>query len=104
MKVVSVQNEYNLGNRESERVLERCEKLGIAFLPGTRSAPARSSAPGEKRSEEAAGDAGPGRDRLAARQVARDAADPGTASIAHLEENMRAAGLRLGPDDVRALS
>src|SRR5215510_7422436 len=32
-KIVSVQNEYNLGNRSSEPVLERCEKLGIAFLP-----------------------------------------------------------------------
>jgi aryl-alcohol dehydrogenase-like predicted oxidoreductase len=29
---------------------------------------------------------------------------PGTASIAHLEENMRAAGLRLSAEDVRALS
>ena len=32
-KIVSVQNEYNLGNRSSEDVLDRCEKLGIAFLP-----------------------------------------------------------------------
>jgi aryl-alcohol dehydrogenase-like predicted oxidoreductase len=29
---------------------------------------------------------------------------PGTASIAHLEENMRAAGLRLSAEDGRALS
>jgi aryl-alcohol dehydrogenase-like predicted oxidoreductase len=29
---------------------------------------------------------------------------PGTASIAHLEENMRAAELRLSPQDLRALS
>src|SRR5688572_12795783 len=32
-KVVSVQNEYNLDNLESEPVLKHCEKLGIAFLP-----------------------------------------------------------------------
>jgi aryl-alcohol dehydrogenase-like predicted oxidoreductase len=32
-KVVSVQNEYNLDNRSSDDVVDRCEKLGIAFLP-----------------------------------------------------------------------
>jgi aryl-alcohol dehydrogenase-like predicted oxidoreductase len=31
--IVSVQNEYNLGNRSSEDVLKACERLGIAFLP-----------------------------------------------------------------------
>ena len=31
--VVSVQNEYHLGNRGSEDVLGACERLGIAFLP-----------------------------------------------------------------------
>jgi pyridoxine 4-dehydrogenase len=31
--IVSVQNEYNLDNLESEPVLKHCEKLGIAFLP-----------------------------------------------------------------------
>jgi aryl-alcohol dehydrogenase-like predicted oxidoreductase len=33
VEIASVQNEYNLGNRESEDVLERCEQAGIAFLP-----------------------------------------------------------------------
>ena len=32
-KVVSVQNEYNLDNRSSDDVVDRCEQLGIAFLP-----------------------------------------------------------------------
>jgi aryl-alcohol dehydrogenase-like predicted oxidoreductase len=32
-KIVSVQNEYNLDNRSSDDVVDRCEKLGIAFLP-----------------------------------------------------------------------
>src|ERR1044071_4028805 len=31
--IVSVQNEYNLGDRSSEPVLKECERLGIAFLP-----------------------------------------------------------------------
>jgi len=32
-KIVSVQNQYNLDNRSSDEVVDRCEKLGIAFLP-----------------------------------------------------------------------
>jgi aryl-alcohol dehydrogenase-like predicted oxidoreductase len=32
-KIVSVQNQYNLDNRSSDDVVDRCEKLGIAFLP-----------------------------------------------------------------------
>ena len=106
VQVVSVQNEYNLGNRESERVLERCEKLGIAFLPWyplgagavLRSSRVRSIA---KKLQ-----ATPAQVAIAW-LLARSPVMlpiPGTASIAHLEENLRAAGLRLGAEDVRALS
>src|SRR6266540_5228843 len=31
--IVSVQNRYNLGDRNSEDVLKACERLGIVFLP-----------------------------------------------------------------------
>lgn len=31
--IASVQNLYNVGNRQSEDVLEHCERLGIAFIP-----------------------------------------------------------------------
>lgn len=33
VEVVSVQNRYSVGDRRSERVLEACERDGIAFLP-----------------------------------------------------------------------
>ena len=106
VKVVSVQNEYNLGNRESERVLERCQKLGIAFVPWyplgagavLRSSKVKSAA---KKLQ-----ATPAQIAIAW-LLAKSAVMlpiPGTASIAHLEENMRAAELRLSPQDVRALS
>jgi aryl-alcohol dehydrogenase-like predicted oxidoreductase len=106
VKIVSVQNEYNLGNRESERVLERCEKLGIAFLPWyplgagavLRSSKVKSAA---KKLQATAAQV------AIAWLLAKSPVMlpiPGTASIAHLEENMRAAELRLSPDDVRALS
>lgn len=106
VKVVSVQNEYNLGNRQSERVLERCEKLGIAFLPwyplgaGAVLRSARVKAVAKKLGA-------PPSQVAIAWLLAKSPVMlpiPGTASIAHLEENMRAAGLRLAPEDMRALS
>jgi pyridoxine 4-dehydrogenase len=106
VQVVSVQNEYNLGNRESEPVLERCEELGIAFLPWyplgagalVRSAAVKNIA---KRLQ-----ATPAQVAIAW-LLAKSPVMlpiPGTASIKHLEENMRAAELRLSAQDVRALS
>jgi pyridoxine 4-dehydrogenase len=106
VKVVSVQNEYNLGNRESERVLERCGKLGIAFLPWyplgagdvLRSSKVRNM--GKKLQ------ATPAQVAIAW-LLAKSPVMlpiPGTASVAHLEENMRAAELRLSAEEVRALS
>jgi aryl-alcohol dehydrogenase-like predicted oxidoreductase len=87
-------------------VLERCEKLGIAFLPWyplgagavLRSSKVRNVA---KKLE-----ATPAQVAIAW-LLARSPVMlpiPGTASIAHLEENLRAAELRLGAQDVRALS
>jgi len=106
VSVVSVQNEYNLGNRESERVLERCEQLGIAFLPWyplgagqvLRSSKVRSIAKKLQATPAQIGIAW----LLAKSPVMLPI--PGTTSIAHLEENLRAAEVRLSAEDVRALS
>jgi pyridoxine 4-dehydrogenase len=86
VKVVSVQNRYNVVDRGSEDVLQACEKAGIAFIPWGPLAKRPPSA--ERRRERfargargdregarhrhAAGDA-----RLAARALEGDAADPG---------------------------
>ena len=104
--VVSVQNEYNLGNRESEPVLARCEKLGIAFLPWypLGAGAALRSAPVRKISEKTK--ATPAQVAIAW-LLARSPAMvpiPGTGSIAHLEENMGAAKLKLSKEDLAALA
>ncbi len=104
--IVSVQNEYNLGNRESEAVLRHCEKLGIAFLPWyplgagavLRSTKIRNFARKLQATPAQVAIAW----LLAKSPVMLPI--PGTASIAHLEENMRAASLRLGAEDLRAFS
>ncbi|HEX5768274.1 MAG TPA: aldo/keto reductase [Burkholderiales bacterium] len=106
VNVVSVQNEYNLGNRESEPVLERCEKLGIAFLPWYplgAGAVLRSARVKDMAKKLQATPAQVAIAWLLARSPVM-LPIPGTAAIKHLEENMRAAELRLAAEDVRALS
>ena len=103
--IVSVQNEYNLGYRQSEDVLKACERLGIAFLPWyplgagsvLKSSPIKKIASKLK--------ATPSQVALAW-LLARSPVMvpiPGTASIAHLEENCAAAQLALAPEDFAAL-
>jgi len=104
-KIVSVQNEYNLGNRESEPVLERCEQLGIAFLPWF---PLGAGAVLKStRMKNLSRKTGKSPAQLAlAWLLARSPAMlpiPGTGSLEHLEENMAAAGLRLSPEDFSQL-
>ncbi|HKU45507.1 MAG TPA: aldo/keto reductase [Burkholderiales bacterium] len=103
--IVSVQNEYNLGNRESEKVLEHCEKLGIAFLPwyplGAGGVLSHSKIKNVARKLQAT----PAQVALAW-LLARSPVMlpiPGTGSLEHLEENMAAAKLKLSKEDFAAL-
>jgi aryl-alcohol dehydrogenase-like predicted oxidoreductase len=103
--IVSVQNEYNLGDRSSEDVLAECERLGIAFLPWY---PLGAGA--VLRSQKVK--------QVAARLKATPAQVaiawllakspvmlpiPGTASLAHLEENVGAGKVKLSRQDMAAL-
>jgi len=103
--IVSVQNRYNLDDRAADDVLSACERLGIAFLPwfplGAGSA-LRSA--GVKRIA-ARVDATPAQ-VLLAWLLAKSPVMlpiPGTASLAHLEENAAAATLKLSAADLTAL-
>ena len=105
-KIVSVQNRYSLDDRNEEDVLAHCEKLGIAFLPwyplGAGSAVRASKI--KRVAKKARRRAGAGRDRMAARQIAGDAAPfPARGSLAHLEENMAAAKIQLSREDLAEL-
>jgi len=104
--IASVQNQYNLENRKSEDVLKACERLGVAFIPWY---PLGDGA--ALRSRGVKGLAG----RLGLRPAQVALAwllahspvmlpIPGTASIAHLEENTAAADLRIPPEDLAALN
>jgi aryl-alcohol dehydrogenase-like predicted oxidoreductase len=103
--VVSVQNEYNVGNRASQDVVAACEKAGIAFIPWFPLGNGRALR--SKRVAPVAARLGATPAQVAlAWLLARSPVMlpiPGTQSIDHLEENAAAAKIRLSPDDLAAL-
>ena len=103
--VVSVQNRYGLGDRSSEDVLQYCAKRGIAFLPWYPLG--AGEALGRARVKKIAQnlDATPAQ-VVIAWLLAKSPVMlpiPGTGNVAHLEENMAAAKLKLSKDDLAAL-
>ncbi len=105
VEIVSVQNNYNVGNRTSEPVLEYCEANGIAFIPyfpldgGDLAAnQALSSVAGRRNTTVW---------QIALAWLLRHSPAmlpiPGTSSVAHLEENVAATGLTLDDDEYRQL-
>ncbi|HEX8104315.1 MAG TPA: aldo/keto reductase [Solirubrobacteraceae bacterium] len=101
--IAAVQNEYSLGERGHDDVVDHCAREGIVFVPYF---PVR-------------GGAGPAVDSVAARHgVSANAVKlawllhrsptvlpiPGTLSIAHLRENLAALDLALDAEDLAALA
>ncbi|MEU4726076.1 aldo/keto reductase [Nonomuraea dietziae] len=103
--VASVQNRYNLLDREHEAVLDACAAAGIAFLPWRPVHPAVSAATAEIAAVAAELGATAAQVSLA---WLLDRSPvvlpiPGTGSIDHLLENVAAASLRLSVDQWRRL-
>ncbi len=96
--IVSVQNEYNLGNRKSEAVLEYCEREGIAFIPWFPVAAGKLAQPGGKLDELAKKHDATVSQLSLAWLLHRSPVMlpiPGTSSVQHLEENLKAADVTL---------
>ena len=106
VEVASVQNRYNVADRDSEDVLEVCESLGIGFIPWFPLATGRLAEP-----------AGP-LDRIAREHDATPAQIalawllarssmmlpiPGTSSIEHLEEDLAATRIELSLSEVEEI-
>jgi aryl-alcohol dehydrogenase-like predicted oxidoreductase len=105
--IVTVQNRYNLTDRASQDVLEHCEREGIGFIPWFPIASgelARSGGPVDDVVE--ATGAEPSQVALAwlLRRSPVMLPIPGTSSVAHLEDNCRAATIELSDDQVRELT
>ena len=106
IEIVSVQNQYNLGDRHHEDVVDYCTKHKLAFIPWFPVAAGKLARPG-----------GP----LDAAAKKHDATTaqlslawllhrspvilpiPGTSSVKHLEENIAAASLKLDSSEWKAI-
>src|SRR6184192_1403426 len=105
LPIVSVQNRYNITDRESEDVLRYCEKEKMGFLPW---APVGGSGRSSLTKSGTTLEAEAKRYNVNAVQLALAwllqkspvmLPIPGTSSLKHLDENMAAAKLQLTPDD-----
>jgi pyridoxine 4-dehydrogenase len=107
--VVSVQNRYNIADRGSDSVLEYCQQQGIAFIPWAplgSSRLAKGAGSGKALGQLAARLGASAGQAVIAWLLARSPVMlpiPGTSSVAHLEENVAAAAVRLTPEDLRDL-
>jgi aryl-alcohol dehydrogenase-like predicted oxidoreductase len=81
IKIVSVQNLYNVGDRQHEDVLQYCEKHGLAFIPWFPVAAGKLARPGGEL------------DQVAKRH----------GSTVSLEENLKAAQISLSAQDMKAI-
>ncbi len=104
--IVSVQNRYSLADRRHEETLNWCEQRGTAFLPWYPMAGGKLLKPDHPFSKALA--------EIAARYSVTPAQIslawllhrspvmlpiPGTSQVKHLEENIAAASLQIGPDE-----
>jgi aryl-alcohol dehydrogenase-like predicted oxidoreductase len=101
--VVSIQNRYNLQDRDSDPLIDLCEQETMAFLPW---APIREV--GDDPAIERLADAHQATPRqiVLAWMLARSPnvlPIPGTGTVAHLEENIGAAALKLTDAEVDAI-
>ncbi|TCM49117.1 aldo/keto reductase [Kribbella sp. VKM Ac-2568] len=104
--VVSVQNRYNLTDREHESVLDYCTQEGIAFIPWFPIANGSHATSVELAEMAAELDATPAQVSLAwlLHRSPVVVPIPGTKSEAHLTENVAAAQLRLSADQLARLT
>jgi len=106
VEIATVQNLYNLTNRQSEDVLDYCEQEGIGFIPWFPLAAGKLAEPGGPVADAAAHhDATPGQVALAwlLHRSPVMLPIPGTGSVAHLEENVAAAELHLSDEEIARL-
>jgi len=105
--IASVQNLYNLANRSAEKLLDHCEAEGIAFIPWFPLATGELARPGGPL-DALARRHGASASRLALAWLLRRSPVmlpiPGTSSVAHLEDNVAAAGLALTDGEFAELS
>jgi len=106
LPIVSVQNQYNIGNRKWEDTLTYCEKESLGFMPWSPIGGSRGLKAGDAL-DAAAKTHGVTVVQLALAWLLHRSPImlpiPGTSSVAHLEENVAAAKLKLTPEEWKAI-
>jgi pyridoxine 4-dehydrogenase len=106
-RIASVQNRYSLADRSSDGVLDACERLGVAFLPWNPLDVGRLARRGGPL-DAAASEHGATPAQIALAWLLARSPNmlpiPGTSAVAHLEENVAAAAIRLSPREVELLA
>jgi len=105
--ISTVQNLYNLSTRKSEKVLDHCTAQGIGFIPWYPIDAGKLAAEGGPVDDIAKSTGATPAQIALAWLLARSEVVlpiPGTSKVAHLEENLGAAGLHLTPEQVAQLT
>jgi pyridoxine 4-dehydrogenase len=106
VSIMTVQNRYNLVDRQSEDVLDYCEAHGIGFIPWFPVAAGQLTGPGGVVAD-VARDTGAKPSQVALAWLLRRSPAmlpiPGTSSVAHLEENCAAATVKLTDEQFKRL-
>lgn len=104
--IVSVQNRYNISDREHDPALKYAEEHNLGFIPWFPVAAGRLARPGGAM-DELARKHGVSLAQLSIAWLLHRSRVmlpiPGTSSVAHLEENVAAAGLQLGDNEWAAV-
>jgi pyridoxine 4-dehydrogenase len=106
IEIVSVQNLYNLGDRQHEDVVQYCDKHNIGFIPWFPVAAGKLARAGGPL-DEAAKRHGNTVAQLSIAWLLYHSPVmlpiPGTSSVKHLEENVAAASVKLSPEEWKAI-
>jgi pyridoxine 4-dehydrogenase len=104
--IVSVQNLYNLGDRQHEDVVDYCTKHNIAFIPWFPVASGKLAKPGGKLDAAAKAHGATVSQLSLAWLLQRSPVMlpiPGTTSVEHLEENIAASDVKLSASEWKAI-
>jgi pyridoxine 4-dehydrogenase len=106
LPIVSVQNQYNIGDRKHEKALQYCEQHKLGFIPWFPVAAGKLARAGGPLDEAAK------RHNVTVAQLSLAwllhhspvmLPIPGTSSVEHLEENIAAAGVHLSANEWKAI-
>lgn len=106
VEIVSVQNMYNVSERQHEDVLKYCDANNIAFIPWYPVANGKLARPGGKLDEVSKRHGATVSQLSIAWLLHRSPVMlpiPGTSSVAHLEENVKAADIELSPAEMQEI-